>query len=101
MSATPSTYPEDAPVIELTGGGPAAPHPTFACHAPTEFGDPRRTVRAYVRAGHPVREHKRLVVLPEHNDRKNSGPNDNVNGYAPPTNPLERETGPGGRGIVG
>jgi hypothetical protein len=61
LGATPSTWPEDRPVIDLHRDGQSSPHPSFAHHAVTEVGPGagKQMVHAHVRAGRPVKPHFR------------------------------------------
>jgi len=61
FGATPSTYPEDPPVIDLHRDGQSDPHPAFAHTVQREFGPGagKQIVRGHVRAGKVVRPHFR------------------------------------------
>ncbi len=61
FGAVPSTWAEDAPVIDLSRDGQSAPHPHFARHVTTEVGPGagKQMVHGHTRAGKVIPPHFR------------------------------------------
>lgn len=91
--STPSTWPEDQPVIDLHRDGQSDPHPAFAAHAVTEVGQGAgmKMVKAHSRGGHQVPAYFRNK--PNRASMKDEGH------FAPPTNSEPAELWKGKAGV--